>query len=117
MKNKTAYKPSVQETHHTHKLDKPSGTAITLANEIIANNSSVKKWNLNDESDSLKINSIREGEVTGSHTVSYISAIDKIEITHEAFSRKGFAQGAVHAAKWLHGKKGFYEFKDVLSEI
>ena len=117
MKNRTAYIPSVTETHHIHKLDKPSGTAITLANDIIVNNSSFKKWNLNDESDSLKINSIREGEVTGLHTVSYTSDIDKIEITHEAFSRKGFAQGAVQAAKWLHGKKGFYEFKDVVSEI
>lgn len=117
MKNHPSYSAQITETHHIHKLDKPSGTAITLANEILSASTSLKKWALTDEPGALKINSIRQGEVTGLHTVGYTSSIDKIEITHEAFNRKGFAQGAVIAAQWLKNKKGFFEMKDVVSEL
>ncbi|MFI5220156.1 MAG: 4-hydroxy-tetrahydrodipicolinate reductase [Bacteroidia bacterium] len=121
MKQHTDYKISIEEIHHTQKLDKPSGTAITLANEIISQSHEKKSWSI-EEGDKEKkgklfIHSIRKENVVGIHTVNYESDIDKIEISHEAFNRKGFAKGAVLAAQWLIGKKGFYQFSDIINEL
>lgn len=109
------YKPDIEEIHHLQKLDAPSGTAITLAEGIIAN-SAYAGWALNGAGeDKIPIISKREGEVAGTHTVSYRSGIDSIEIRHTAHGRQGFALGAVIAAEWLRGKKGVFGMKDVLN--
>lgn len=114
MKQIKGYDVAMEEIHHVHKLDAPSGTAISLANDILEN-SEKKQWNIETaESDDLFIKVKREGEVPGTHSVSYTSAIDAIEIKHTAFNRTGFALGAVVAAEWLHGKKGVFNMKDVL---
>ena len=108
------YDVSMEEIHHVHKLDAPSGTAISLANDILEN-SEKKQWNIESpKSDDLFIKVKREGEVPGTHSVSYTSAIDGIEIKHTAFNRTGFALGAVVAAEWLQEKKGVFNMKDVL---
>ena len=109
------YDASMEEIHHIHKLDAPSGTAITLADGILEN-SDKSKWNIDspDKGD-LFIEVKREGEVPGTHKVSYTSSIDAIEIKHTAFNRTGFALGAVVAAEWLQNKKGVFNMKDVLS--
>lgn len=121
MKSHTEYKISLEEIHHVQKLDKPSGTAITLANAINAASGSEKKITINEseknDPEKIFINPLRKENVIGTHVVNYQSAIDKIEIRHEAFSRKGFAQGAVLAAQWLKGKKGFFEMKDFLNQF
>ncbi|MEP7170521.1 MAG: 4-hydroxy-tetrahydrodipicolinate reductase [Bacteroidota bacterium] len=115
------YKVSLEEIHHTQKLDKPSGTAITLANDIIAASELKKIITINDseknDKEKLFINSVRKENIVGTHSVNYQSEIDSIKIKHEAFSRKGFAQGAVLAAKWLIGRKGFFQMKDFLNEV
>lgn len=110
------YQLEITETHHIHKLDKPSGTAVKLANDIIANNSNYESWKL-DESDekTLKVNAIREGEVFGIHEINALSGCDCITLKHEAFSRKGFATGAVVAAEFLKGKKGVFTMENLLS--
>lgn len=108
------YDVSMEEIHHIHKLDAPSGTAISLADDIISN-SEKKQWSIeSSKDDDLFINVKREGEVPGTHQVSYTSAIDSIEIKHTAFNRTGFALGAVVAAEWLFDKKGVFNMKDVL---
>lgn len=110
------YEVSIDETHHIHKLDAPSGTAITLANGIIENHPSKVGWILNKkETDKITINAHREGEVAGIHEVSYDSEIDTIHIIHEAKSRKGFALGAVLAAEFIKGKKGVFSMKDLIN--
>jgi len=118
MKPFSDYTISIEEIHHTQKLDKPSGTAITLANAIISSSPLKKNFTINEadknQEEKLFINSIRKENVVGTHVVTYQSEIDKIEIKHEAFSRKGFAQGALLASKWLIGKKGVFEMKDFL---
>ena len=115
MEQINGYDVAMEEIHHVHKLDAPSGTAISLANDILEN-SEKKQWNIETaDSDDLFIKVKREGEVPGTHSVSYTSAIDAIEIKHTAFNRTGFALGAVVAAEWLHGKKGVFNMKDVLS--
>ena len=115
MKNINGYNVEMEEIHHIHKLDAPSGTAITLAESIIEN-SDKTKWNLKKVMESeLFIRVKREGEVPGTHTVEYTSAVDAIEIKHTAFNRGGFALGAVVAAEWLLGKEGIFSMKDVLS--
>lgn len=120
MNNQNEYKLSLEEIHHTQKLDAPSGTAITVAEDIIAH-SHYKKWELNENSNPLfasdyaPITSKREGAVHGTHIVTYKSAIDTIAISHEAHSREGFALGAVIAAEWLLGKKGVFSMRDVLN--
>ena len=110
-----AYKPEIEEIHHTQKLDAPSGTAISLAEQIIEN-STLKNWELDRKSadENLPIYAKRIDHVPGTHTVSYHSEIDSIEIKHTAHTRKGFALGAVLAAEWIHGKTGFFTMKDVL---
>lgn len=109
------YKVEIEEIHHTMKLDKPSGTAITLAEEVIKN-TELTRWESDEKSDekTLPIYSKRIDATPGTHTVSYQSEIDEIEIRHTAHSRKGFALGAVLAAEWLYGKKGNFTMKDVL---
>jgi 4-hydroxy-tetrahydrodipicolinate reductase len=110
------YKAHIEEIHHTKKLDAPSGTAISLGEQIIENNISYKAWQLNPYSKQpdLPIFSIREGKVTGTHSVNYVSEIDKITIRHEAFCRQGFAIGAMIAAEFLIGKKGVFNMDDLL---
>jgi 4-hydroxy-tetrahydrodipicolinate reductase len=109
------YKISMEEIHHTKKLDAPSGTAITLA-EGILKNSNKKKWTLGVTSNENEIPIIakRIDDVPGTHTVEYNSNIDTIEIKHTAHNRQGFALGAVIASEWLVGKKGVFTMKDVL---
>ena len=115
MKNIGEYDVSMQETHHVHKLDAPSGTAISLAEDVI-DNSKKTKWSIDSpEKDAVFIDVKREGEVPGTHKVSYTSSIDSIEIKHTAFNRTGFALGAVVAAEWLKDKKGVFQMKDVLN--
>lgn len=112
----TDYDVSMEEIHHIHKLDHPSGTAITLAEGIISNMDRINKWTENgDSSDSIKITSERYGEVPGTHIVEYKSPVDSITIKHEAFSREGFAVGAVVAAEWLRGKKGWHTMDEMLN--
>ena len=110
------YDVEMKEIHHIHKLDAPSGTAITLANDIIAQIDRKKKWELNRAStmDALKITAVRENEVPGTHIITWDSPVDRIEIMHEAKSRKGFALGAVLAAEFIKDKKGIYGMEDLL---
>ena len=115
MNNQSEYKVNIEEIHHIHKLDAPSGTAITLTEGIIENSKS-SDWSLStDKSDEIQIDAIREGEVPGTHTVTYESSIDAISIKHEAHNREGFALGAVVAAEWIVGKKGIFKMNDVLN--
>ena len=115
MKKHSDYKVEIEEIHHTQKLDAPSGTAISLAQQIIEN-SDLTEWELDQKSseENLPIFAKRIDHVPGTHTVSYVSEIDTLEIKHTAHSRKGFALGAVLAAEWIHGKQGFFSMKDVL---
>jgi 4-hydroxy-tetrahydrodipicolinate reductase len=115
------YQVQVTETHHTAKLDAPSGTAITLAEQILANNPNKKSWyRITNEAEidtgdhAIPILSKRIDPAPGTHTILYSSEIDDIEITHTAHSRKGFALGAVIAAEYMVGKKGKHTMKDVL---
>jgi len=109
-----AYEAEMEEIHHTQKKDAPSGTAITLA-ETIIKNSKKEAWSLEEASEeTLKIEAKRLDDVKGTHTVKYISDIDSISMTHEAFTRDGFAKGAILAAEWLQNKKGIFTMKDVL---
>ncbi|KKN08524.1 hypothetical protein LCGC14_1055820 [marine sediment metagenome] len=108
------YQVSMEEIHHTQKLDAPSGTAISLA-EVIIENSAYKKWKLDDAADKeIPIVSKRIGDTPGTHSVAYKSDVDSIEIKHTAHNRKGFALGAVIAAEWIVGKNGVFTMKDVL---
>lgn len=109
------YEVSMEEIHHTQKLDAPSGTAISLANGIIEN-SRYKNWTLENPNETdILIDAKRIANVPGTHSVFYRSEVDEIEIKHEAFSREGFALGAVIAAEWIANKKGIYSMKDVLN--
>lgn len=113
------YDVRMEETHHIHKLDAPSGTAITLAEGVLENIDAKKEWTLDEaksESD-LLITSFRKGEVPGIHTVIYESEVDSIQITHDAKSRQGFALGAVMAAEFTNGKKGFLGMEDMLGNL
>jgi len=109
------YSIELNETHHDQKIDTPSGTAISIAEDIISN-SRYKKWSLNvNEKNSLHINSIRKGNIIGIHEVNYKSSGDQIKISHESFSRSNYAIGALIASEWLIGKKGIYSMSDVLN--
>lgn len=110
------YGVQLEEIHHTQKKDAPSGTAISLAEGIIKNHPAYTNWKLHDtKGKELGILAFREEDVPGTHSVYYRSEVDEIEIKHTAFSREGFALGAVIAAEWIHGKKGVFTMKDVLS--
>ena len=110
------YKASMEEIHHMHKLDAPSGTAITLAEGIIDELPEKTEWKNETQvlPHEVAIVSKREGEVPGTHEIVYQSAIDTITIRHEAHSREGFARGALQAAYWIKGKVGYYEMSDML---
>lgn len=115
MKPLTQYTVSMEEIHHTQKLDAPSGTAITLANGIIEE-TSYKKWTLESpKSDEIGIVAKRIENVPGTHEITYDSTVDTIQIKHTAHSREGFALGAVIAAEWILGKQGVFTMKDVLN--
>ncbi len=114
MKNLKQYRVSIEEIHHTQKLDAPSGTAITLA-EGILKHTNYTNWKLDEASESeIPIVSKRIDQVPGTHTINYDSTIDSIELKHTAHNREGFALGAVVAAEWIHGKAGVFTMKDVL---
>lgn len=109
------YNVEMEEIHHIHKLDKPSGTAITLANQIIEKLDRKTNWSITSKTqETLFIEDKREGEVPGTHIIKYTSEVDDIEIMHKAHNRKGFALGAVVAAEYLKGKKGIFTMKDLL---
>jgi 4-hydroxy-tetrahydrodipicolinate reductase len=110
------YEPRITEIHHTEKKDAPSGTAITLAEQLLEKIHRKKGWvnHISDNLDELEILSERMDPAPGTHIVAYGSAIDTITITHEAHSRKGFATGAVLAAEFMAGRKGTYRMSDVL---
>ncbi len=116
MSNQTSYDVTIEEIHHTQKKDAPSGTAITLAEQVIREIPRKSSWinEPTEDSSALIINSKRVDPAPGTHTVKYSSAIDDIEITHTAHNRKGFAAGAVLAAEYIIGKKGIFFMKDVL---
>lgn len=115
MKNFDEYQCQLEEIHHTHKKDAPSGTAISVAEGIIKQNPKFNSWKLDEtQENELGIFAIREDEVPGTHSVFYRSEVDEIEIKHTAFNRNGFAFGAVIAAEWIQGKKGNFSMKDVL---
>ena len=110
------YELKISETHHTEKLDKPSGTAITIAEDII-NNSKYLSWTFEKNNTSeIEIESLRKANVPGTHSVTYSSEIDSIEIKHSAHNRKGFALGAVVAAEWIIDKKGVFNMSDVIKD-
>jgi 4-hydroxy-tetrahydrodipicolinate reductase len=113
MHNLKQYNVTMEEVHHTQKLDAPSGTAISLANDIIQN-SDKTNWSLGKEENSIYIDAKRIENVPGTHSVFYDSEVDQIEIKHTAHSREGFALGSIIAAEWLLGKKGVFTMKDVL---
>jgi 4-hydroxy-tetrahydrodipicolinate reductase len=115
MNNYPDYDVSMEEIHHIHKLDKPSGTAITLANQVIEKLKRKTNWSIEKkDAETLFIKDVREGEVPGTHIIKYSSPIDDIEIMHKAHNRKGFAMGAVLAAEFLKGKKGIYTMDDLI---
>ena len=112
MQKQPLYTASIEEIHHTQKLDKPSGTAITLAEGIP---SAGNVWHLvEDNGEGVPITSIRKDEVPGTHTVTHRSETDEISITHTAHNRTGFALGAVIAAEWIQDKKGIFSMRAVL---
>jgi 4-hydroxy-tetrahydrodipicolinate reductase len=109
-----SYTVAMEEIHHTQKLDAPSGTAISLAKGVIEN-SHYTNWTLDQaKKNQIPIEAVRTGNVPGTHTVSYNSTVDTIEIKHTAHNRDGFALGAVIAAEWIVGKQGIFTMKDVL---
>ena len=114
MRKYPEYAVAIEEIHHTQKLDAPSGTAITLAQEIIEQTDKVG-WELGETTeDKIPITAKRIENVPGTHIVTYKSVVDTLEIKHTAHSRDGFALGAVLAAEWIIGKKGVFSMKDVL---
>jgi 4-hydroxy-tetrahydrodipicolinate reductase len=128
MNNYPSFKISMKEIHHTQKLDAPSGTAITLANDIISNHKTYGQWHLTTREtagkapagpgtsakESIPINAIRENQVTGTHEVTYDSDFDSLTLRHEAKNREGFAFGALLAAEFIINRKGIYSMQDVL---
>ncbi len=119
MSNGNNYSVRINETHHIHKVDAPSGTAIATADGIINNNPNVDLWSLDDDKQhkSVPIFATREGEVTGKHDVIYESGVDKISLSHEAKNRGGFALGAVLAAEFIVDKKGVFTMDDLLDKL
>ena len=119
MNDKTDYVASITEIHHAQKIDAPSGTAVTLAKDLISNHPTYLSWKLtgqsqNMEKSDLPISAIREENVPGTHLISYTSEIDTLTIEHKAHNRKGFALGAIIAAEFIHKKQGVYTMSDIL---
>ena len=122
MDAQSQYNVAIEEIHHTEKLDAPSGTAIRTAEVILSQSTHKSKWQLagtdkasSDMSSSLLITAKREPNVPGTHVVTYSSDVDEIQVIHQAKTRRGFAEGAVMAARWMAGRHGVYEMKDLLS--
>lgn len=123
MRNYPSYRVSMTEIHHTEKKDAPSGTAITLAEGVMEHLPHKRRWTVSEAGgdpvaaadDAIDIESLREGTVPGTHTVRYDSVVDRIEISHVAHSREGFALGAVMAAEWLVGREGVFGMDDLLN--
>lgn len=117
MNNFMEYEVSIEEIHHVHKIDAPSGTAISLANDLIKILERKEKWVhvLSQTDKEFEIKSVRIENTPGTHIIKYDSEIDTIEIKHVAKNRKGFALGAVLAAEWLKGKQGFFKLNDMLN--
>lgn len=121
MDSQPQYDVAIEEIHHTEKLDAPSGTAIRAAEVVMEKLTRKSKWVLADpfhtrhEAGSLLITAKREPQVPGTHIVTYSSDVDEIQVVHLAKTRRGFAEGAVMAARWMPGRKGVYEMKDLLS--
>lgn len=113
------YRGHINETHHIHKLDAPSGTAIRLAEDVLKESKNLERWTKNesDNPDELPVLSFREGEVLGIHEIVYESEADTLMLRHEAKSRKGFALGAVLAAEFLNGKQGIFTMEDYLKTL
>ncbi len=117
MKNFNEYSVEIEEIHHTQKLDAPSGTAISLAKQIIEKTDKTG-WKLNKAGNNeIPIFAKRIENVSGTHSIKYSSEIDSIEIIHTAHSRMGFAKGALLSAEWLQGKKGIFTMRDVLANL
>tara|TARA_A100001015_G_C15036060_1_gene736295 strand:- start:585 stop:1304 length:720 start_codon:yes stop_codon:yes gene_type:complete len=116
MKKHHQYQIDLTEIHHSQKLDTPSGTAISLAEQIITESEIKNKWTLRSENldEELQINAQRKGNITGTHSVNYSSETDSISIKHEAHSRDGFALGSVIAAEWIISKIGIFSMHDIL---
>ena len=115
MQQQPAYDVTIEEVHHTQKKDAPSGTAITIAEQILHEMDRKKSWALNSSKpDEISITALREEGVPGTHTVTYNSSIDRIDLVHTAHSREGFALGAVLAAEFVKGKTGVFSMSDVL---
>ncbi|NQX91494.1 MAG: 4-hydroxy-tetrahydrodipicolinate reductase [Flavobacteriales bacterium] len=121
-----SYQPKIHEIHHTEKLDAPSGTAISTAEIMLEELSAYSQWDSFDSDDynenfreekHLPITHSREEDVKGTHVISYTSKVDQIELKHQAFSRDGFALGAVLGSEWLLKKKGIYRMSDMLKEM
>lgn len=118
MNSAPQYAPHITEVHHIHKLDHPSGTAITLAEGIINNSSSLSSWTEEPDIDgALTIDHIREGEVPGTHIIRWDSPVDTITIEHKAKSREGFALGAVLAAEWIKERSGMLNMQQMMQSI
>ena len=121
MNRQTDYMASIEETHHIHKKDEPSGTAISLAEDMISGIDRLSAWKLSENNDVadgvIPVQSFRRGEVIGTHSVTYENNIDIIQISHFAKNRKGFALGAVLAAEWLIGRTGIYTMNDMMREL
>lgn len=117
MNNRPEYQPELKEWHHIHKKDAPSGTAVTLLNEMLQNLENKTDWKLEqtDEDNEIPVKAIREGEIFGTHRIRYKSDIDEISIEHKAHSREGFAKGAILAAEWLaDSQPGVFTMNDLL---
>lgn len=111
------YAASLTEIHHIHKLDAPSGTALSLVRQVMEQNSRYKGWSLSPDlaaANEIPVTAIRDGEVPGTHILHWKSTVDEITIEHRALSRTGFAAGALLAAQWIYGKNGVFEMSDVL---
>ena len=116
MKNQYLYKSQISELHHKEKKDKPSGTAIKLANDIIKEIEHLQSWSLNANREKvLPVNCIRDGDIKGVHEINYISNIDSISIKHQAITREGFAIGAIIAAEFIQNKKGIFTMQDIIN--
>jgi 4-hydroxy-tetrahydrodipicolinate reductase len=119
MNDQSEYKAAITEIHHLQKIDAPSGTAVTLAKDLISNNSAYSSWKLKEdaqyfEKSDLPISAIREENIPGTHIINYTSEIDTLSIIHQAHNRKGFALGAVIAAEFIYKKQGIFTMSDIL---
>ncbi len=114
MASQPAYVPQIEEIHHVHKKDAPSGTAIALAERVLLHLHRLTGWTTADEAGKLSVRARREGEVPGTHVLRFVSPIDRIELTHVAHSREGFASGALDAAEWLRGRTGCFGMDDMM---